>query len=153
SDKFITFLETELQVYIKSKYKVNDSKTLIGESLGGLLATEILLKKPELFDYYIIVSPSLWWDNGSLLNQNSVILSAQYSHMTRIYIGVGKEGLTPGKNPRVMEVDANLLAEKLKVSKSKSVYLYFDYLPQEDHATIAHQAVYNAFRVLYSEKR
>ncbi|MDQ6757375.1 MAG: alpha/beta hydrolase, partial [Bacteroidota bacterium] len=51
--------------------------------------------------------------------------------------------------PHVMEVDANLLAEKIKSTKSKSVNVYFDYLPQEDHATIAHQAVYNAFRMLY----
>lgn len=51
-----------------------------------------------------------------------------------------------------MEVDANLLAEKLINSKSKSVKVHFDYLPQEDHATILHQAVFNAFRLLYSLK-
>ena len=31
-----------------------------------------------------------------------------------IYIGVGKEGLAPTKIPRVMEVDANVLADKIK---------------------------------------
>ena len=48
-----------------------------------------------------------------------------------------------------MEVDANLLAEKIKNAKSKNVKVYFDYLPEENHATIMHQAVYNAFRLLY----
>ena len=48
-----------------------------------------------------------------------------------------------------MEVDANVLADKIKVTKSKNVKVYFDYLPQENHATIMHQAVLNAFRVLY----
>jgi hypothetical protein len=60
---------------------------------------------------------------------------------------VGKEGLTPTGIPRVMEVDANLLAEKIKNSKSKSVKVYFDYLPDENHATIMHQAVYNALKM------
>ena len=44
SDKFIAFLEKELEPYIEHKYKTTNQKTLIGESLGGLLATEILLK-------------------------------------------------------------------------------------------------------------
>ncbi len=102
-----------------------------------------------MFNKYIIVSPSLWWDNGSLLNQTSTILLDTFSQKTDVYIGVGKEGLTPTDVPRVMEVDANLLAEKIKSTKSKSVNVYFDYLPHEDHATILHQAVYNALRIFH----
>ena len=149
SDQFISFIEKELQPFIEKKYNTNTSKTIIGQSLGGLLETEILLKKPTLFNKYIIISPSLWWDNGTLLNQDSKIFQGSFNQKTDIYIGVGKEGLTPTELPRVMEVDANLLAEKLKGTKSKSVKVYFDYLPQEDHATIMHQAVSNSFRLIY----
>ncbi|MCK4561578.1 MAG: alpha/beta hydrolase, partial [Flavobacteriaceae bacterium] len=58
SEVFIDFIEKELQPFIDKNYKTNTTKTLIGQSLGGLLATEILFKKPNLFDNYIIVSPS-----------------------------------------------------------------------------------------------
>jgi predicted alpha/beta superfamily hydrolase len=149
SEQFIRFIEKELQPYIQNKYKTNTSKTLIGQSLGGLLATEILLKKTALFNKYIIISPSLWWDNGSLLDLPSKVLEESFTEKTAIYIGVGKEGLTPSDIPRVMEVDANLLAEKIKSSASKSLHVYFDYLPEEDHATISHQAVFNALRLLF----
>ena len=152
SDKFIGFIEEELQPFIETKYKTNKSKTIIGQSLGGLLTTEILLKKPTLFNKYIIISPSLWWDNGSLLNQNSKILEDSFNQQTDVYIGVGKEGLTPTVLPRVMEVDANLLSDKIKASKSKNLKVYFDYLPQENHATILHQAVSNSFKLLYPNK-
>jgi len=152
SAKFIEFLESELQPYIKSRYKTNGHRTIIGESLGGLLATEILLKHPSLFDQYIIISPSLWWDNGSLLNQDGAVLKSSFVQPVSVYIGVGKEGLTPSDPPRVMEVDANLLAEKITNSKSKSVKVYFDYLPEENHAGIAHQALYNALKLLSSPK-
>lgn len=151
SDQFIDFFEKELQPFIEKKYKTNSTKTIIGESLGGLLVTEILLKKPTLFSNYIIVSPSLWWDNGSLLNLHSELLQESFSQPTRIYIGVGKEGLTPTKIPHVMEVDANLLAEKIGNAKSKEVKVYFEYLPQEDHATVMHQAIYNALKLLYHD--
>jgi predicted alpha/beta superfamily hydrolase len=147
SDRFIAFLKTELQPYIDKKYKTSASKTIIGQSLGGLLATEILFKYPELFSEYIIVSPSLWWDNGSLLSYTSEKLKTSTTKL-KIYIGVGKEGLTATKIPHVMETDAKLLAEKVKKVKNGSISVYFDYLPQEDHATIMHQAVFNALRLL-----
>ena len=143
SGKFIAFLEKELQPFIQTNYKTNSSRTLIGQSLGGLLATEILIKKPTLFNQYIIVSPSLWWDNGSLLDRAVPDLGR-----AQVYIGVGKEGLTPTAIPRVMEVDANVLAQKIKATKGKNGNVYFDYLPSENHATIMHQAVFNAFRLL-----
>lgn len=149
SEKFIAFIEKELQPFIEKNYRVNSDKTIIGQSLGGLLATEILQKKPTLFNRYIIVSPSLWWDNGSLLNGQWNILLKSFVRQTDIYIGVGKEGLTPTKIPRVMEVDANLLAEKLKGTKSEHVKVLFDYLPLENHATIMHQAISNSFKLLY----
>ncbi|WP_293871458.1 alpha/beta hydrolase-fold protein [Spirosoma sp.] len=149
SAKFIAFLETELQPYINKTYKTTEAKTLIGQSLGGLLATEIVTKKPYLFTQYIIISPSLWWDNGSLLEQKTDVLQAHLTKPLAIYIGVGKEGLGPSDIPHVMEVDANLLAEKLTAIKNKNIRVYFDYLPQENHATITHQAIFNAFRLLY----
>jgi len=151
SDKFITFLEKELKPYIEKKYAAKKRGTIIGQSLGGLLATEILLKKPALFNSYIIISPSLWWDNGSLLQLDSDILQKGFETPINIYIGVGKEGLAPTVNPRVMEVDANVLADQLKSTQSKHVQVIFDYLPDENHATIMHQAVSNAFKVLYSK--
>ncbi|GAB4091128.1 alpha/beta hydrolase [Flaviaesturariibacter terrae] len=148
SARFIAFLEKELRPFIEKRYRVNGTRTLIGQSLGGLLATEILFTRPALFTQYIIVSPSLWWDNGSLLERKPELLQESFTQPVDVYIGVGKEGLVPGDNPHVMEVDANVLADMIRQTKSKSVHVYFDYLPGEDHATILHPAVINALRLL-----
>ena len=148
SAKFISFIENELQPFIEKKFKTNDSKTIIGQSAGEILATEILLKKPTLFNKYIIISPSLWWDNGSLLKLKSTIYFEDFKTNIDVYIGVGKEGLAPTEIPHVMEVDANVLFDQLKYAKNNKLKVHFDYLPQEDHATITHQAVFNALRIL-----
>lgn len=148
SAAFISFIENELQPFIEKKYNGNTERMLIGQSLGGLLATEILFKKPYLFNKYVIISPSLWWDDGSLLKYSTQHLSANQRQAT-IYIGVGKEGLAPSTIPHVMEVDANLLAEKIRKIDNNKLQVHFDYLPGEDHATITHQAVFNALRLLY----
>jgi len=151
SAKFINFIEKELQPYINKKYKSNKQNTIIGQSLGGLVATEMLFTKPHLFSKYIIISPSLWWNDGALLKVNPEILSEKFNQPISIYVGVGKEGLTPGLDSHVMEVDANLLADKIKQGKSKAVKVYFDYLPSENHATVTHPAVFNALRLLYPQ--
>ncbi len=148
SDKFISFIEKELQPFIEKKYRTNESKTIIGQSLGGLLETEILFKKPSLFNKYIIISPSLWWDNGCLLNEELSLLRI-FKQSINIFIAVGKEGVTPTEIPRVMEVDANLLAEKIRSVENKNINVHFEYLPLENHGTILHQAVSNSFRTLY----
>lgn len=151
SAKFIAFLEKELQPYVEKKYKTDGFKTIIGQSLGGLLTTEILFTKPKLFNNYIIISPSLWWNDAALLKAKPEILQKNYNNPTNIYIGVGKEGSLDGKH--IMEDDAKLLAEKIKEGQSKSVKAHFDYLPEEDHATVTHQAIFNAFRILYPKKQ
>src|SRR4051812_7392459 len=85
SEKFINFIQNELQPYIEKHYRTDSSKTIIGQSLGGLLATEMLLKRPTLFNKYIIVSPSLWWDNGSLLNMRSELLLGTFNSKADVY--------------------------------------------------------------------
>lgn len=149
SQEFISFIEKELQPYIQQHYRTNGNNMLIGQSLGGLVATEILFKQPQLFNKYLIMSPSLWWDAGSLLSYTPAITKASPTTDIDIYLAVGKEGLTPTTPARVMEVDANLLAEKINDIDNKHIHLNFDYLPEENHATITHQAVFNGIRSLY----
>jgi predicted alpha/beta superfamily hydrolase len=136
SAAFIEFLEKEVQPFIKANYKVNQTRTLIGQSLGGLLATEILFKKPEMFDNYIIVSPSLWWDKQSLLAQNPVVPISEKS----VYSAVGNEG-------SVMQKTAKQLYNKLH--KLDNYRVYFEDFKQLDHGDALHLAVYDAFSKIF----
>jgi len=77
------------------------------------LATEILFKQPDLFDNYIIVSPSLWWDEESLLASDATT----YTTKKNIYIAVGKEGA-------VMERLARTLHVKLATLQKKNTHLF-----------------------------
>jgi predicted alpha/beta superfamily hydrolase len=145
SAKFIDFLEKELQPYIKANYKTNDSTFLIGQSLGGLVATEILLKKPDLFSSYIIVSPSLWWDDESLLKAAPALLTGQTDNKKWLYVSVGAEG-------KEMEEGAANLVKAFKNSGKKNLKTDFVPLPKENHATILHNSIYEAFKILYPYK-
>lgn len=145
SEKFIHFIETELQPYINSHYKTSNKKYIIGQSLGGLLATEILLKKPELFTNYLITSPSLWWDNETLLTNATTLLKNQKNLNLNVYLAVGKEG-------KVMENDAKDLAKIINKEAKQKINFQFEYFPKENHATILHNSLYKAFLLEFPYK-
>lgn len=144
SERFIRFLETELQPFIEKTYKTDGTKYIIGQSLGGLLATEVLLKKPQMFTHYLIVSPSLWWDDQRLLKDAKILLEKQPELKNYVYLAVGG-----GEHP-VMQKDAKELAEILKAKKDlKTEFLL---LKDENHATILHQSINEAFKKLFPYK-
>tara|TARA_R110000737_G_scaffold151521_1_gene180815 strand:+ start:26325 stop:27131 length:807 start_codon:yes stop_codon:yes gene_type:complete len=143
SDKFIQFIETELQPFIESNYKTNETKYIIGQSLGGLLAGEILIKKPELFSHYFIVSPSFWWDDEVLLKVAPDLFSKQEIPREFVYIAVGVD------EHIIMRRDAKKLAKLLKKSGSVTKQLEFNKLKNEDHATVLHNAIYQGLEILY----
>lgn len=142
SRKFIDFLEREVQPYIQANYATSGQKIIIGQSLGGLLATEILFKKPKLFTDYLIISPSLWWDNETLLKDAKMFLGAHPDISANVYISVGTEG-------QIMEREAKTLAELLKNSGKTHLKSEFIFLPNENHATILHQSVNDMFKMMY----
>jgi len=145
SAAFITFIENEVQPYINSNFKTTGIRYLVGQSLGGLLATEILLKKPWLFSHYFIVSPSLWWNNESLLDESKSLLQNQPDTARYVYVSVGSEG-------RMMESAAEKLVKTLKKSGKKNLVVDFMPLPKENHATILHNSMYEAFKILFPYK-
>jgi len=140
SSLFIGFIEDELQPFIEAEYRTSSVKTLIGQSLGGLLTTEILFTKPELFQNYIIVSPSLWWDEERLLDTQPVAYSDQKS----IYIAGGKEG-------DIMERIAKELYQKLEQSSGNNTSVYYEFLEDKDHGDALHIAVYHAFEKIFAK--
>lgn len=135
SSNFMDFIEKELQPYIDNNFPTNSNRSIIGQSLGGLLATEILLKRPHLFSSYMIISPSLWWDDKSLLDND---FDLKLTQRKSIYLAVGKEG-------EVMEGVAKTLSSKLKDRLNDNLNFKFDYMEDVDHGKILHMAVYRAF--------
>ena len=142
SDQFINFLEKELKPYIESQFKTTD-KYLFGQSLGGLLATEILLKKPEMFNNYFIISPSLWWDDESLLKQAPLLLSKIRDTKKFVYVSVGK-----GEH-KVMVKDAEDFYTVLQNSNKKNLKVEYKMMETDNHATILHRSLYEGLVKLF----
>ena len=69
---FSKFLINELIPHIEDKYPVTNYRTIIGHSYGGLFATNLLVKHTEVFQNYLLIDPSLDWDNQKLLKESEL---------------------------------------------------------------------------------
>lgn len=67
----INFIEKSVFSFIEKNYRVNDSRTFVGNSLGGLLGAYILFTKPDMFNNYILGSPSVWFKDNDILKMKT----------------------------------------------------------------------------------
>lgn len=137
SANFMRYLADEVVPFVEQQYRTGPDRMLIGQSLGGLLATEVLFKRPEVFSRYLIVSPSLWWDNRSLLDVVPAFSTNNSTAPKEVFIAVGKEG-------KGMVGPAKKLAALLK--KQKNIRVGYQYLPEFDHTNNMHRAVMEGAR-------
>lgn len=139
STAFIEFLSQEVIPLVNKQYRTNGESMLIGQSLGGLLATEVLFRSPDLFDQYVIVSPSLWWDNGSLMD----VPMQPHKEPKDVFVTVGGED-------RQMVGGVLHLVSKLQEWRSMetdgSKVVHYAILPEYNHGDILHAAVHEAFK-------
>lgn len=61
---FLKFIEKELKPYVDSSYRTNGYDILWGHSFSGLFTLYTMQEKPWLFDSYVAIDPSVWWDKG-----------------------------------------------------------------------------------------
>ena len=89
---FLKFLEEELLPFIDNNYRTLPGERAInGYSIGGLFGLYTLFTKPEIFNRYIIGSPSLTWDNYSIYNYEENSSEKIGEKKIGLFISVGSE--------------------------------------------------------------
>jgi uncharacterized protein len=70
ADAFLAFLEEELKPALEKDYAIDKNRqSLFGNGYGGLFALHVLFTRPELFQTYVASSPSVWWNNRYILQE------------------------------------------------------------------------------------
>jgi uncharacterized protein len=141
SSAFRKFLREELMPQVKSRYHTTNETAIVGESLAGLFIVETFLLEPDLFDTYIAVDPSLWWNNQSLVLEASRRLRARPDRQKALWLASSSEERISGVTQRF--VDA------LRKDAPKRVRWHYTNMPEETHATIYHPAALKAFREMF----
>lgn len=143
ADKFRRFLREEVIPFVEQRLRTGERRAIMGESLAGLFVVDTLLNDPALFDDYVAISPSLWWDDRRPLAALDRTARLKEVKDKRLYLAVGDEGGT-------MQDGIDRLRAFLARQPAGRVTLrYDDFSKSASHATVYHHAAEDALRWLY----
>lgn len=144
---FFEFLKTELMPTIDSNYKTQPYKIFAGHSFGGISSINCMLTHPDMFDAYIAISPSFWWDNEFLLKLTEKKLKSGSALNKKLFYCNGNEG---GSNSffykGLLKFDSLITAKKIVGLDYK-----YKYYPDEMHMTVPMIAYLDALRFIFKE--
>lgn len=130
---FRRFLKTELVPFIERTYRVQHDRTLVGHSYGGLFASWVAFTDPELFQRYIIVSPSLWYDDHLMFGVERVFAEQHRRLPARIFFTVGAREVN---SQRDMVSDLRRFVAQVKGHDYQGLQLRWRVLPEDTHDSI-----------------
>ncbi|MGA9365532.1 MAG: alpha/beta hydrolase-fold protein [Bacteroidota bacterium] len=88
--KFLSFIKKELIPFIDSTYRTKkNDRTLMGSSLGGLFTLYAMFHETELFNRYVLTSPSLGWDNEIIYTYEKAYADQKSQLPVRLFMAVG----------------------------------------------------------------
>jgi predicted alpha/beta superfamily hydrolase len=141
SEAFRKFIRAELMPEVKRRYRTTKETALVGESLAGLFVIETFVREPDLFDTFIAFDPSLWWNNGKLVEDAGKQLRARPQLEKTLYFASSDE-------KGIVEFTQRLAAVLGKDAPS-GIHWHYEKMPEEKHSTIFHPAALKAFRAVF----
>jgi predicted alpha/beta superfamily hydrolase len=138
------FVTAEVFSLVATHYRADMSrKVFVGHSYGSLLGLQFLLTDPRAFDYYILGSPSLWYDGGVMFDREKGYATTHKDMPASVFFGIGgKETLAPGKKRSRSEDDADMVADlrdfddTLKSRRYPGLHTRLTVFADEDHASV-----------------
>jgi predicted alpha/beta superfamily hydrolase len=144
ADKFLQFIETELIPQVEKTYRTLPYRVFAGHSLGGLLAVHAFATHKDLFNAYIAVSPSLWWDNEVAIREAEEFLKGR-KELNRILI------VTLGDEKGNMRAGFDRLKELLGRYHPKDFTWDSLLLEDENHGTVVLRSHYHALKKIFED--
>ncbi len=145
ADNMLEFMKDEVFPFMDKNYRTEDYKLLIGHSFGGLFAIHSLVNHPNVFNSYISISPSLWWDNQDLVqNQTTKFFEENKDLSGHLYMTMGNED-------GAMLGGAWKLAALLEEKSATNFQWHFERMEEEHHGSIPMRSTYKGLEYIFED--
>lgn len=149
ADQFQTFLRDRVLPYVEA-HAPHGERWLVGHSFGALCGLRILFSEPEMFNKYLLASPSIWWDDRSILGLEAEYWDTNDDLAAEVFVSAGALELGA-------ELDANFsmyrnaveLVERLGARGYRSLGLQMATLAGESHNSTIGPAISAGLRGLH----
>ncbi len=155
AEQFADFLRHELIPHIDANYRtVAGDRAYYGHSYGGLFGVWSLMYESDLFNRYVILSPSLWWgelwygrprtSHGYHILPRRAETDGTSETDARVFVASGE------LEPRIDELQ-QIWADAIRPNLDPSVEMRDLIYENETHRTIFGRGVMDGFRFVYGE--
>lgn len=155
-ERFTQFLSEELIPHIEKNYPAAKDRMLIGHSLGGLMVINTLVKHPHLFNKYLAIDPSLWWDEWKLLKGSTDYLLQQKYQGKSLYVAIANtvpiDTLTAQQDTSEATTHYRAITHfvhMLRTAPPHGLDWRAQFYPEENHGSVALVSELDALRFLY----
>ena len=162
---FADALRDEVLPEVERRFRADPTdRTIVGWSLGGLFGLHVLFSEPELFRRYVLISPSIWWDDRHILGREEAWAADHDDLAAEVYLAVGdREETSVGRawppmpegiaDAARMVSNVHELAARLRRRRYPSFALETAVLTDEHHTTLFPAAVSRALLHLFQDVR
>jgi predicted alpha/beta superfamily hydrolase len=142
ANTYLNMLTNEILPYIDKTFRTTDDRTFAGHSLGGLLVLHDLIRENSLFNRYIAVDASWWYDNR-LMERNISKLGFLDGEHIRLFMALA------GTNDKNHSTAAISFEQTLKGKKFLNLTHTLQKFPSENHNSIDLQGYYNGLKWVF----
>jgi predicted alpha/beta superfamily hydrolase len=157
-DKFMSFVEKELIPYVDTNYPTTTYKTLIGHSLGGLTVVNTFLHHPNLFNAYVSLDASLWWNNKKFVEEAKTILPTQNYQGKTLFMAMANR-LERGMDTLRVQTDTSSSTDLIRsnlefikilnANKRNQLCYSYKFYKDDDHPSVRLIGEYDALRFIF----
>ena len=143
ADEFLEFMTRELIPFIDGSFRTVDHRVLGGWSFGGLFTIYSMMQTPDLFNAYLGISPSIWWEHELLLSEPP---PGPFENPSRLVMTIGSEEEGGWNHTAVTK-----FARQLEERPVDGLEVTFIEIEGAGHNQSLPLAYYRAIRELYSD--
>lgn len=159
NEKFISFIKDELIPHIDSNYATAPYKMLIGHSFGGLTVMNIVVNHTDMFNSYVAIDPSMWWDGRKLLDKAREVMKQKKFGGKSLYLGIANtmpDGMdtakvrndTSGATGHIRSILD--LADILKANHDNGLNFAYKYYSEDNHGSVPLLTEYDALHFIFN---
>jgi len=161
-ENFVAFIEKELIPHIDSVYQTAPYRVLIGHSFGGLMVMDVITNHTKLFNAYIAIDPSMWYDRERFLAATEKKLADKKYDRTRLYVGIANtmpDGMTLEKMKKDTSSDTRHIRsifelDKFLKSHAQNGLKYSSkYYSDDNHGSVPFASEYDGLRFIFDYYR
>jgi uncharacterized protein len=163
ADNFLRFIETELFPHVEKNYPTEPHRILIGHSFGGLFTIHTMMNRPDLFNSYVAIDPSMWWDNRKLLMQSDTFLREKNFNRKTLFVSVantmpgGMDTLrvasdTTGNTSHIRSI-IQFSKQASVAKKTNGMNFSWKYYGEDSHGSVPLITAYDALRYIFGYYR